>query len=98
MLIQDTAATNHLYRIAQEAVHNAIRHGKAKNVVIRLYEDAGRGTLSIEDDGVGLREVDSNHQGMGLNIMRYRAGIIRGTLEITRRDQRGTVVTCTFPI
>ena len=97
VLVQNDAATNHLYRIAQEAVHNAIKHGGAKNITIGLTGVNGRGILTIRDDGSGIGELESNHQGMGLNIMRYRAGMIGGTLEVLRSGERGTLVTCIFP-
>jgi PAS domain S-box-containing protein len=86
---------NHLYRIAQEAVHNAIKHGKARNISICLTSQAGRGTLSITDDGAGLSE-HAGQTGMGLHIMRYRAGMIGGSLEIARCHEGGTRVSCTF--
>jgi signal transduction histidine kinase len=98
IIIQNEAATNHLYRIAQEAVHNAIKHGRARNIVIRLTGANGRGTLGIQDDGCGFRDVDAHHPGMGLNIMQYRAGMIGGVLEITAAGQRGTLVRCVFPM
>jgi PAS domain S-box-containing protein len=97
VLIHNDAAITHLYRIAQEAVHNAIKHGKARNITIALAGGNGRGMLSIKDDGSGIQGVDANHQGMGLNIMRYRAGMIGGALEIMRCGERGTLVTCIFP-
>jgi len=97
VLIHNDTTINHLYRIAQEAVHNAIKHGKARNIAIGLTAVAGRGILSIRDDGCGISNVDGNHQGMGLNIMRYRAGMICGTLEIVRCGESGTLVTCVFP-
>lgn len=99
VLIHNDAAINHLYRIAQEAVHNAIRHGKAKNVTIGLVAIGGRGILSIRDDGSGIREANPDPQrpGMGLSIMRYRAGMIGGLLEVARGEGGGTLVTCAFP-
>jgi signal transduction histidine kinase len=97
VLIHDEAATNHLYRIAQEAVHNAIKHGRAGRIVIALSGEDRRGVLSIRDDGVGITEAAAGKNGMGLHIMRYRAGIIGGVLEVVRCGERGTVVTCSFP-
>lgn len=97
VLIQDDAAVNHLFRIAQEAVHNAIKHGKAKNIRIGLSERNAHGVLTIVDDGCGITDGDRGHEGMGLNIMRYRAGMIGGRLEIKRGGDRGTHVTCFFP-
>ena len=54
VLIHDVRPATHLYHVAQEAVHNAIKHGRAKNVVISLSNKNGEGTLSVEDDGVGM--------------------------------------------
>lgn len=97
VLVHNDATTNHLYRIAQEAVHNAIRHGKARNIEIGLTSVNGRGVLSIRDDGCGIADAGANQQGMGLNIMRYRARMIGGLLEIACCGVRGTLVTCFFP-
>jgi PAS domain S-box-containing protein len=97
VLIQDYTAATHLYRIAQEAVHNAIKHGRPKNIFIRLSADQERGTLLIEDDGRGISEARANSQGMGLHIMNYRAGMVGGALEVCPDPIKGTIVTCTFP-
>jgi signal transduction histidine kinase len=88
----------HLYRIAQEAVNNAIKHGHSKNILIHLYAGHDRGTLMVRDDGVGLNPSASNHGGMGLHIMKYRAGMIGGALELRRDTTSGTIVTCVFPM
>jgi len=97
VLVPDEAIANHLYRIAQEAVHNAIRHGKARNIVILLRAASDSGVLTVRDDGVGIAEPAGSHSGMGLQIMRYRVSMIGGTLEIARCPDRGTLVTCVFP-
>ena len=97
VLIHNEAATNHLYRIAQEAVHNAIKHGHPSEIAIALSGANGRGVLSIRDNGKGITEAAANQNGMGLHIMRYRAGIIGGVLEVARCGERGTLVTCMFP-
>jgi PAS domain S-box-containing protein len=98
VLIHDGPAATHLYHIAQEAVNNAIKHGGAKNVLIRLFSGDRQGTLIIRDDGVGIERPRAPHTGVGLHIMNYRAGVIGGTLGIRREEPRGTVVTCHFPI
>jgi PAS domain S-box-containing protein len=97
VLIHNAATTNHLYRIAQEAVHNAIKHGSAREITISLTGVDGRGILTVRDDGSGITAGDASRQGMGLHIMRYRAGMIGGMLEIVRSGERGTLVTCMFP-
>ncbi len=97
VLIHDDAAATHLYHIAQEAANNAIKHGNARNILIRLTAEQGRGTLAIRDDGKGI-VVNPAGQGMGLHIMNYRAGMIGGTLEIRPDTPHGTIVTCKFPV
>ena len=69
VLIHDTATAGHLYRIAQEAVGNAIKHGKAKNILIRLEVGEEGIVLSIKDDGTGLPEMLPKNRGIGLRIM-----------------------------
>lgn len=91
-IAEDTAI--HLYRITQEAISNSIRHGRAARVQVSLRERAGRLELSVSDDGVGLGEGHAQCRGMGLKIMRYRARMIGGTIEIRRRRVGGTRVKC----
>ena len=96
VLIHDTAVATHLYHIAQEAVNNALKHGRAQNIVLRLLMQDGHGILMIADDGTGIPEDRQKSQGMGLHIMNYRAGMIGGQLDVTRNPARGTIVSCTF--
>jgi PAS domain S-box-containing protein len=98
VLIQDDGIATHLYHIAQEAVHNALKHGRSKSIWIGLTAEHGRGTLLVKDDGSGIAELREHSQGMGLHIMKYRAGMIGGTLDVRPDLIRGTIVTCTFPI
>src|SRR5271154_365630 len=98
VLIHDDTVATHLYHIAQEAVNNAIKHGHAQKILIRLTAEPGQGTLTIRDDGNGIAETLSGAQGMGLHIMNYRAGMVGGVLEVKPDSNRGTVVTCSFPI
>lgn len=88
---EDTAM--HLYRIAQEAINNATRHGKAGNIFLFLNAVDCSLRLRVVDDGGGISESDSD--GMGFDIMRYRARLIGGQLTIRRRKGRGTIVSCT---
>ncbi|PWU13082.1 MAG: histidine kinase [Verrucomicrobia bacterium] len=92
----DSSMATHLYRIAQEAANNAIKHGKAKNVVIRLQRGPHAAQLMVVDSGTGFPTRPVNNGGMGLQIMKYRAGIIGATLEIGPANGRGTAVVCTF--
>ncbi len=98
VLIQDNAVATHLYHIAQEAVNNAMKHGKARNVTLRLAAEDGHGMLSVIDDGLGIGEDRQNSHGMGLNIMGYRSSMIGGRLEVKRNGARGTIVSCVFPL
>lgn len=88
------ATLTHLYRIAQEAVSNAIKHGKASRVVIRLDSTPVRTVLQVEDNGTGFSENALKANGMGLRTMQYRAGMIGGVLSIQRKPGGGTTVTC----
>ncbi len=87
----------HLYRIAQEAIQNAIRHGGAQNIQIRLRTDGETATLHVIDNGTGIARKREESDGMGLSIMNYRARIVGGTLQVTSPKSGGTSVTCTFP-
>jgi signal transduction histidine kinase len=95
--IEDAAAATHLYRIAQEAVHNAIRHGKPGQIVIGLAIRKDRIELTIEDDGTGLPEDWQKHRGMGTRIMAHRAGMIGGNFSIEPNPTGGTFVKCSIP-
>jgi two-component system, LuxR family, sensor kinase FixL len=95
VLLRDNAVAVHAYRIAQEAINNAVRHGHAKHVVVRLTRPDHRITLSIEDDGGGFDKTKTS-TGMGLRIMNYRSALIGGTLNIDRRIPIGTTVQCSF--
>jgi PAS domain S-box-containing protein len=93
--ITDSNAAVQLYRIAQEAVSNALRHGHAGSIVIELDEKDGTASLAVRDDGSGLPEGQKN-SGLGLHTMQYRAKILGGTLEISTTDPHGTTVICLF--
>jgi signal transduction histidine kinase len=96
--IHDANLATHLYRIAQEAVNNAIRHGKSRNIVIRLSGKNGAGTLSIQDDGEGFPKKPADPPGVGLSIMNYRADMVGGSLKVQPNQDRGITVTCMFPV
>ncbi len=90
----DNAAALHLYFIAQEAVLNAARHGKATQVDVALQWQANRLTLQVVDDGTGFAPPDSNPTGMGIRIMRYRAQVIGATLDLRSAPGHGAKITC----
>ena len=101
IVMDDTVAT-HLYRIAQEAVTNAVKHTDTKSIDIELKTSPEALTLSVEDagkpKGTALTHLEPKHQGMGLRIMRYRADMIGGILDIKRNASGiGTTVVCTVP-
>jgi PAS domain S-box-containing protein len=96
VLVPDNTTATHLYRIAQEAVNNAIRHAKPSNIAITLEQQDDRVLLTIDDDGVGLPEKAGNSKGMGLHIMSYRARMVGGTVTVKRRPEGGTRVSCEF--
>lgn len=97
-LIHDVTVGTYLYRIAQEAVTNAIKHARAKVVEIRLSTGPETLTLTVQDDGVGFPEQKRNFSGMGLRIMQYRADLIGAHFMVETGPGAGTAVTCAVPI
>jgi two-component system sensor kinase FixL len=95
--IGDASAATHLYRIAQEAINNACRHGAASIVRLALVGAGDSATLSISDNGGGISNTSNGSRGLGLNIMSYRARLVGGNLAIEHAPGGGTLITCTFP-
>jgi signal transduction histidine kinase len=95
--VYDNAAAIHLYRIAQEAVNNAIKHGRAKNITIGLNTQNNQVELTVQDDGCGLPKTPQKRTGMGLRVMNYRAGMIGATVAVAAGEPCGTVVRCVMP-
>ena len=93
--IQSKDQANQLYRIAQEAVSNAVRHGQPKHITIGLESDDSLVTLWIEDDGIGIQGSSDGREGMGLRTMQYRASQIGAVLSLEPRKDGGTIVKCT---
>lgn len=89
---------SHLYRMASEAVSNAIKHGAPQTVTIRLTVDAGYLVLSIRDDGVGIPAEHNSTDGLGLHMMQYRAELIGARLAIEPAGRGGTIVRCRIPL
>lgn len=97
----DDDVAMHLYRIAQESIANAAKHGHAKQIVVSLWTDAERVHLEIRDDGEGIGDAAASAAeggGMGLSLMRYRATSIGGELHIGPNSPRGTLVRCWCPL
>jgi len=96
VFIENEITATHLFRIAQESVNNAIKHGQSNRVLINLsYSEEGI-TLSIRDNGIGIPS-DVPTTGMGMQIMNHRASTIGATVTIRRSGKRGTLVSCTLP-
>jgi len=94
----DSDVTIQLYRIAREAVTNAVKHGEAKCIKITLALQDGAGLLRVQNDGQPFPSEPRTEQGMGLHLMRYRAETIGGRFDIRPGRTGGTIVTCTFPV
>ncbi len=94
--IEDSVKAIHLYRIAQEAITNAIRHARPSRVVVTLEELPGRVRLSVRDDGCGLPAAPTG-RGMGMRIMAHRAAVMQGTFEARSAPGGGTLVTSEVP-
>jgi PAS domain S-box-containing protein len=97
VLLANNAVATHLFRIAQEAITNALKHGGARNVQVELDKKDGDVVLTINDDGSGFSPAASS-SGMGLRIMAYRAGMIAGKLTVVSNEGCGAKVVCTAPI
>lgn len=96
VMSDDDAVNIHLYRIAQEAVGNAIKHGKSKRIDIELSRNENKMVLTVKDFGTGMpRKIRS--KGMGLRVMQYRAGVIGGTLQVEPNPEGGTIIICIAP-
>lgn len=94
----DPELANHLYRIAQEAVRNAVRHGRARSIRLHLHGARAKVRLTITDDGSGLPDDALDAQGMGLKIMSYRARMLGGDVRFERADPRGVRIVCECPL
>jgi PAS domain S-box-containing protein len=94
--IQDVKTATHLYRIAQEAVNNALKHGRAGTIDITLTGWPNGWELRVENNGRALPPANRAKHGMGLNVMRYRAGVIGARLVIEPGKRKGARVTCSL--
>jgi signal transduction histidine kinase len=97
-VIRDNVVAMHLYRIAQEAINNATKHGKATSVLVSFVDDEKATTLRIVDDGEGISKTAKESGGMGLGLMYYRARLVGGVLSIEEPHAGGTVVSCEIPL
>ena len=97
ILVHNISTANHLYHIVQEAVTNALKHGKATRIVISARQAGGQITLSVRNNGAALPQDLRRQPGMGLRTMKYRAVVIGAMLDIGLDRQGRTVVTCCLP-
>jgi two-component system, LuxR family, sensor kinase FixL len=93
--VQDNVLATHVFRIAQEAMNNAVKHGRARHIEVTLAPKGDRIELTVCDDGNGFGP-EAKMDGLGLRIMHYRARRIGGALEVATTEQGGTRVTCLF--
>jgi len=99
VLIGDNAVATHLYRIAQEAINNAINHGRAKRVEVELCRvEPGLLRLTITDWGKGFAKEAPSNGGMGLQSMKYRANMLGASLDVRNSDGKGVRVVCTLKL
>src|SRR5262249_11642087 len=94
----DSTTATYLYRIVQEAVTNAVKHGHISEVNVGLSRLDGDLVLSISDDGIGLPRSMPVDRGLGLRIMASRAGMIGATLSVENKSEGGVIVTCGLPV
>jgi PAS domain S-box-containing protein len=98
LYIPDSTVATNLYRIAQEAVNNVVKHSQARNVCLELKETDTHIELRVEDDGIGMPSSENDPpSGMGLHIMDYRARILGGSLQVLPGPVGGTIISCLVP-
>jgi two-component system, LuxR family, sensor kinase FixL len=102
VLVHDNLVATHVFRIAQEAISNAVKHGKARTIVIDLSAPDGSLRLTVSDDGIGLERAAAaaagGAKGIGMQTMVYRARVIGGRLDVRPGERGGTVVACAVPL
>lgn len=91
--VSDSLTATNLYRIAQEALTNSLKHARPEHILIALDTNNGQPILQVADDGIGFGSAEQS-EGMGLKTMHYRASLIRANLTISPVEAGGTLVTC----
>lgn len=94
--LRDREVVVQLFRIAQEAVNNALRHGAPRHIELRHERTGGVDALLVVDDGIGIPRERDRSEGLGLRSMRYRARMIGGRLIVSALPEGGTEMRCTF--
>jgi two-component system sensor kinase FixL len=92
----DSEMELHLYYIVQEALLNAVNHGKATNVIVTLAVDGDRFRLAVQDNGTGFEPSNKGRGGLGIGIMKYRAKVIEATLDLKSQPNQGTRIEIVF--
>ena len=98
VLLFDDATATHLYRIVQESLNNAVKHADASRIDVSLMVEDDHGLLEIIDNGIGIPTDIAGTAGLGLNIMKHRCGLFDGEIAINPAGERGTKVSCRFPL
>ena len=98
MRVADSSTALHLYRIAQEAVNNAIKHARASRIGIEIGIRDGRGYLSVEDDGIGFGRSIEKIEGLGLRIMKHRCSLIDADCKFESSHAEGTRIKWYFAV
>lgn len=94
--INDNHITSHLYKIAQEGISNAIKHGKAQSIEVGLTRKDDMLTLTVKDDGVGFAGDPQDSKGIGLKIMKHRAHVINASLQVESNVPHGVILICSL--
>ena len=94
--VWDRDTKMHMYRIAQEATNNALKHAEASTIRISLQGEANEITVTVEDNGKGFDPTIRTGKSLGLNSMDYRARSIGGVLNLSSTERAGTIVRCTI--
>jgi len=92
----DSEKELHLYYIVQEALLNAVNHGKSTEVSVTLAAEGEQLKMTVQDNGIGFRSTDKNRGGMGIRIMKYRAKVVGAVLTLKSQPEHGTQVEVVF--
>ena len=96
--LNDAMVAMHLYRITQQAINNALKHGRPSQLLVSLKKVGDKAALTIHDNGAGFSVDARQTQGMGLRIIAYRAGMIGADLKVKSKPGHGTQIVCTFSL
>ena len=97
MDVGESGTATHLYRIAEEATRNAVRHGHAARISLSLTSEPDALVMAVRDNGAGIRGPSRQGKGLGLRIMAHRAAIIGASFAIEAQPKGGTSVVCRLP-